>query len=432
MDFPRCHRRLITMVQLMVTPEISLADSPVWIRAVGLTPSQPVTLHSSLIDEKNVKFEARAFYWANEAGEIDVKKASAVGGDYTGVCPMGLFWSLKPEKMFHRLIKRDVIGSPFHVQINLFGSFVMMPSEKDTPLATCTIERWFVTPGVEQIKIKDGQVRGSLFMPPGPGPFPGVIDMFGGGGGLIKFRASLLASKGFAVLALAYMAYEDLPQTLAEVNLEYFEEAAKLLLKHPKVRGPGLGVIGVSKGSEIALAMASFLVQIVAAVCINGTTTVNDAPLRFRDIYIPGVCYYPEKFLINSMGALDGHEIIGDPRDEAHQASVIPLEKAHGSVLFVVGEDDRGFNSKLFAELAIARAKKYGKNNCTLLSYPKAGHLIEPPCSPLCTCSWIPGYMKPTQWGGEMEPHAQAQEHSWKEIQKFLELHLGPAGSSNV
>uniref|UniRef100_A0ACB8G284 Uncharacterized protein n=1 Tax=Sphaerodactylus townsendi TaxID=933632 RepID=A0ACB8G284_9SAUR len=371
------------MVQLMVTPEISLADSPVWIRAVGLTPSQPVTLHSSLIDEKNVKFEARAFYWANEAGEIDVKKASAVGGDYTGVCPMGLFWSLKPEKMFHRLIKRDVIGSPFHVQINLFGSFVMMPSEKDTPLATCTIERWFVTPGVEQIKIKDGQVRGSLFMPPGPGPFPGVIDMFGGGGGLIKFRASLLASKGFAVLALAYMAYEDLPQTLAEVNLEYFEEAAKLLLKHPKAfqatispgngrslqaaptaaastvtvaggkvvagiprlfphcselgkevpRGPGrleaqdLGVIGVSKGSEIALAMASFLVQIVAAVCINGTTTVNDRPLRFRDIYIPGVCYYPEKFLINSMGALGPAMKSLEILDEAHQAACHPFGK---------------------------------------------------------------------------------------------------------
>ncbi|XP_077177220.1 acyl-coenzyme A amino acid N-acyltransferase 1-like [Paroedura picta] len=432
------------MVQLMVTPERSVADSPVWIRALGLTPSQPVTLHSSLIDEKGVKFEARAFYWANENGEVDVKEASAVGGDYTGMCPMGLFWSLKPEKMFHRLIKRDVIGSPFHIQISLFGSFVLMPSAKDTakdtslpsakdtPLATCSVERWFVAPGVERFQIKEGQVRGSLFLPPGPGPFPGVIDMFGGGGGLIEFRAGLLASQGFAVLALAYFAYDDLPRALMEVNLEYFEEAAKLLLKHPKVKGPGLGVIGVSKGSEIALALASFLQQIVAAVCINGPTTINGSPLRFRDIYIPAVRYYPEKFFINDIGALDGCQIFGDPEDEAHQDSVIPLEKAQGQILFVVGEDDHALNSKLFAESAIARAKKHGKNNCTLLSYPKAGHLIEPPGSPLCTCSRIPGHPKPTQWGGEMEPHAKAQEHSWKEILKFLELHLGPAGSSNV
>lgn len=69
----------------------------------------------------------------------------------------------------------------------------------------------------------------------GEGPFPGIIDLFGGIGGLVEFRASLLAAHGFAVLALAYFAYEDLPERLADVDLEYFEEAANLLLAHPKV-----------------------------------------------------------------------------------------------------------------------------------------------------------------------------------------------------
>lgn len=69
----------------------------------------------------------------------------------------------------------------------------------------------------------------------GEGPFPGIMDLFGGIGGLIEFRASLLAARGFAVLALAYFAYEDLPNLLQEVDLEYFEEAANLLLAHPKV-----------------------------------------------------------------------------------------------------------------------------------------------------------------------------------------------------
>ena len=59
--------------------------------------------------------------------------------------------------------------------------------------------------------------------------------MFGGRGGLVEFRASLLAARGFAVLALAYFAYEDLPSDLLEIDLEYFEEAANLLLAHPKV-----------------------------------------------------------------------------------------------------------------------------------------------------------------------------------------------------
>lgn len=75
----------------------------------------------------------------------------------------------------------------------------------------------------------------SFFFLPGKGPFPGIIDLFGVIGGLVEFRASLLASHGFAVLALAYFAYKDLPEKLQEVDLEYFEEAANFLLSHPKV-----------------------------------------------------------------------------------------------------------------------------------------------------------------------------------------------------
>ncbi|XP_053143307.1 acyl-coenzyme A amino acid N-acyltransferase 2-like isoform X2 [Hemicordylus capensis] len=420
------------MFQLTVTPESSLADLPVWIRASGLAPSQLVTLHALLTDEKGVKFESRAFYQANKAGEVDLKEACSLGGDYAGVWPMGLFCSMKPEKLFHRLVKRDVMGSPYRVHINLFGYPVLLPSPEHVPLATCTVERWYAAPGVKRFQIKEGRVRGALFLPPGPGPFPGVIDMFGGSGGLMESRASLLASKGFVVLALAFLAYDDLPQTLQELDLEYFEEAAILLLNHSKVRGPGLGVLGLSKGAEIALAMCTFLKQIVAVVCINGSTSINGIPLRFRDIHIPGSRYYAEKSLITDTGTLCSYHVMGDPREESLQASAIPLEKAAGHVLFVVGEDDCSIMSKLYAEVAIARAKKYGKNNCTLLSYPEAGHLIEPPGSPLCRATPIRASPIPSQWGGKTEPHAKAQEHSWKEIQKFFRRHLGPAGNSKL
>ena len=67
------------------------------------------------------------------------------------------------------------------------------------------------------------------------GYFPGVIDSFGGIGGLIEIQASLLASHGFGAMALAYYNYEDLPFRVEKVDLEYFEEAANLLLAHPKV-----------------------------------------------------------------------------------------------------------------------------------------------------------------------------------------------------
>lgn len=56
----------------------------------------------------------------------------------------------------------------------------------------------------------------------GKGPFPAVIDMFGTAGGILEFRSALLASRGFACLSLPYFRYEDLPETMFDLDLEYF------------------------------------------------------------------------------------------------------------------------------------------------------------------------------------------------------------------
>ncbi|XP_078528034.1 bile acid-CoA:amino acid N-acyltransferase-like isoform X2 [Lissotriton helveticus] len=222
------------MIDLRVLPKVSLTDEAVRIFVSGLEPNQLVTLRASLVDEKGFLYISSAFYRGDAAGEVDLEKAAASGGDYRGVLPMGLLWALSSEKPFHRLMKRDVIGSPFRITVEVFDSVQFEPSPSITPLTSQTIERWYAAPGVQRIAIREGRVRGGLFLPPGDGPFPGVIDMFGGAGGLMEFRSGLLASRGFATLALAYFAYDDLPDTLTEVDLEYFEEAADLLLKHPK------------------------------------------------------------------------------------------------------------------------------------------------------------------------------------------------------
>jgi hypothetical protein len=62
----------------------------------------------------------------------------------------------------------------------------------------------------------------------GEGPFPGVIDMFGTGGGLYDVRAALLASRGFAGFSLAFFGYDDLP-TAVELNVEYFTVACDVI-----------------------------------------------------------------------------------------------------------------------------------------------------------------------------------------------------------
>lgn len=69
----------------------------------------------------------------------------------------------------------------------------------------------------------------------GKGPFPGVVDLYTLGGNITEPRASLLANKGFVVLALAYYGYQDLPKKPKNLDLEYFEEAVDYLRKQPEV-----------------------------------------------------------------------------------------------------------------------------------------------------------------------------------------------------
>ncbi|XP_044512941.1 bile acid-CoA:amino acid N-acyltransferase [Gracilinanus agilis] len=419
------------MAQIIVHPKTALVDEPLHIRVTGLLPSQLVMLQASLTDEKGQLFLSQVFYKADKNGEIDLEHAGAIGGDYVGIHPMGLLWSLKPKKILSRLLKRDVINSPFLVHLDVYDFIQFFTSSPDSLMASETVERWYSAPGVQRIQIKEGQVRGALFLPPGEGPFPGVIDLFGGVGGLIEFRASLLASRGFAALALAYFAYDDLPKELDVVDIEYFEEAADILLRHPKVLGPSIGVVSVSRGAQIGVAMAIFLKQVAATVSINGPFLTDTIMIKYKNesfYSLPS----PERIRTNELGILTCYSALGNPQEEANQHAFLPVERAQGHFLFIVGEKDYNVNSKPNAEQAMEQLRRHGKNNGTLLSYPGAGHLIEPPYSPLCVASWNPFIPRPVWWGGELIPHAEAQEHSWKEILKFLRHHLTPTSISKL
>ncbi|NWH67977.1 ACNT2 acyltransferase, partial [Geococcyx californianus] len=259
----------------------------------------------------------------------------------------------------------------------------------------------------------------------GDGPFPGVIDMYGDEGGLIEFRSSLLASHGFAALSLPYFDFEDLPKVMKELKLEYFEEAARFLQRHAKVKGPGVGVIGTGKGAELALSMITFLPEVVAAVCISGCSSNTVADLHYGEMTLPGLRFDMSKVSVSDAGVFDTFEALDDPRNPANSPCTIPIEKAEGHFLLVVGEDDRIWKSSLYAELAIRRLQQHGKENFELLSYPGAGHRIDPPSTPFCQVAMDRVLGVPVRGGGESKAHARAQEHSWGKIQEFLHLHLG-------
>ncbi|XP_032764672.1 acyl-coenzyme A thioesterase 1 isoform X3 [Rattus rattus] len=260
-------------------------DEPLSITVRGLAPEQPVTLRAALRDEKGALFRAHALYGADAHGELDLARAPALGGSFTGLEPMGLIWAMEPERPFWRLVKRDV-QTPFVMELEVLDGH---EPDGGRLLARAVHERHFMAPGVRRVPVREGRVRATLFLPPEPGPFPGIIDLFGVGGGLLEYRASLLAGKGFAVMALAYYNYDDLPKTMETIRIEYFEEAVNYLRGHPEVKGPGIGLLGISKGGELGLAMASFLKGITAAVVINGSVAAVGNTICYKDETIPPV-----------------------------------------------------------------------------------------------------------------------------------------------
>ncbi|KAM9646672.1 acyl-coenzyme A thioesterase 6-like isoform 5-T5 [Trichechus inunguis] len=395
-------------------------DEPMHIMVRGLAPGQQVTLRASPRDEKGALFRAHARYCADGGGELDLVRAPALGGSFAGLEPMGLIWALEPEKPLLRLVKRDV-QTPFTVELEVLEGHEPEPQRV---LGRVVHERYFLPPGVRREPVRAARVRATLFLPPGMGPFPGVIDLFGSGGGLCEYRASLLSGHGFAVLALAYFRFEDLPEYLNDVHLEYFEEAVDFMLQHPKVKGPNIGLLGFSKGGDLCLSMASFLKGITATVLINSCVANTITPLHYKDMTIPSLGNDLGKHTITESGLMDCVNIWNNPLEEPDHRSLIPLEKAQGPFLFIVGKDDHNWKSEFYAHIASAWLQAHGKDRPQIIYYPGAGHCIDPPYFPPRIASVHAFLGQAMFFGGEPGAHSKAQVDAWQQIQTFFHKHL--------
>ncbi|XP_004681766.1 PREDICTED: acyl-coenzyme A thioesterase 4 [Condylura cristata] len=396
-------------------------DQPVRIAVSGLAPGQPVTLRASLRDEKGELFRAHARYCAGPGGLLDLTRAPALGGSFAGLEPMGLLWALEPEKPFWRFLKRDV-QTPFAVELEVLDGH---DPETERLLGRTVHERHFLGPGVRREPVRAGRVRAALFLPPGPGPFPGIIDIFGVGGGLLEYRASLLAGHGFATLALAYYDFEDLPKNIDTIHLDYFEEALCYMLQHSQVKGPGIGLLGISLGADICLSMASFLKNISATVSINGSGFTASRPIHYKQTSIPPLGHDVRRVKVAFSGLLDIVDIRNDIVGGCENPCMIPIEKAQGPILFIAGEDDHNWRSDLYTQRASERLQAHGKEKPQIISYPGTGHYIEPPYFPMCPASLHKLIDQRVIWGGEPRAHSKAQVDAWEQILNFFYKHLG-------
>ena len=172
----------VSGAELLVIPRQSLVDEKISISVKGLSPGQPVTLAAKLIGDSKEEFGSFGHFVADEAGKVSVSDHSCLSGSYTGVDPMGLLWSMQlspGQRKGQRLSKKDVT-KPYCIQLQLFDGHIedVANCEGLPPMAGVTFEKWYMADGVRRIPVRDGRVRGTLFIPPGQGPFPGMGSFF--------------------------------------------------------------------------------------------------------------------------------------------------------------------------------------------------------------------------------------------------------------
>ncbi|XP_029309561.1 acyl-coenzyme A thioesterase 1-like [Cottoperca gobio] len=407
-------------VRLRLLPRARcMFDEPVQVKVDGLRSGHVVTMRARSTDEKGVVFSSSASYKADESGEIDLERDPSLSGSYIGVEPMGLLWSMRPDTLHKRFIKTNSINPhvvKFSVQDEEEG--------KGRMLAEATNERLLLGEGVNRRPVKEGNIRGVLFTPPGEGPFPAVLDLYTFGGGLSEKRASLLASHGFVVLTVALYGHDNMVKNIKEVHLDYFEEAIEFLKKQDKV-GSKVGVISISKSADISLSMASYLPDVDVTVWINGCSANTWLPLYYKkSLILPPLMIDISKVILTESGAINCKYAIHNPLAEENKATLVPIEQAKGRFLFMASEDDLNWDSKAYMEQVVERLQRHGKDNFESVSYPGAGHYLDPPYGPHCPSSFHAVAGKPVLWGGEPRSHAEAKVHMWKKIQEFLRTHL--------
>jgi dienelactone hydrolase len=412
-----------------------LVDESLRIRVSGLRPGEEATMRLTLT-APNAGWEtgvwsSAATYRADAAGRIDLATAAAVSGSYTAVSPMGLVWGAVRDTA-----QKDFAPGPERVDLTI--------ETADRTAATKTFWRRRAALGVRVSTVTDSGLVASLHLPARPGRHPALVILGGSecGKRSAEQRADLLASYGYAALALAYCAWPDkdgrtpagmdrLPRGVFEVPVEYVETALRWLAAHPEVDPGRIGLWGTSKGAELALLVAvdNTMLRAVVAVVPSSvawpglTTPWRSGPSWTRGgMPIPFVPFSRDSALMRLLShprnPTLAHMYLASLQDGAAVGrAAIPVERITAPLFLVSGTDDTLWPSAVMADMILGRLRERGSSLPVVhVRNENAGHAIAPPYYPTTEVA--------TRLGGTPLGNAVAQEHSWRQALEFLERHL--------
>jgi len=426
---------IVRVPTIEASPRSALVDEPTQIQLKGFAPQQIVILRARTVDHAKKAWASYAVFQADAQGNIDLTTQKPLSGTYRDLDTTGLFWSMLPVDTKQTTPFIHKTQQPLVIEL--------VAEVEGEVVASTQVTRLFVTPDVKRQPVRENGLVGTFFSPVGPGPHPAIIVLNGSDGGLRENPAALLASHGYAALALAYFNYEDLPRSLTDIPLEYFETAIAWLQAQEAVNAEKIAVIGLSRGGELALLLGSLFPAIKAVVSgapspfiqagINETGRPSGPAWTFHDEPLPHVNVHVNFFIAITLcwQAFKHHAFamrtmfLTTLKDRNNlERATIQVENIQGPVLLISGEDDQLWPSTLFAERIMDRlAQHQHPYPYEHLRYKGAGHFV---CFPYGLPS-LPPYVQPAPgiaFGGSIAANAHSVRDSWPKILAFLEKAL--------
>jgi dienelactone hydrolase len=391
-----------------ITPATVLVDERFRVAVGGLTPGQSVTIRA---DGSGGVWHSSVAVRADGQGRAEVAD------------PMRLVWS--------------ATGDRTAAPRGPAQSWIFTAEADGKEIATQTLVRRAMAQQVRVLPLRERGLVGTVYYPAEPGPRPAIIVLPGSQGGIPApgAHAGGLASRGYVVLALAFFNAEGLPPLLQNIPLEYFATAVDWLKSQPVVDPARIGVLGTSRGGELALVLgstypASFRVVVAnvpSSVVWPGLSDDSETPAwTLAGKPLPGIT---SRFGPADLTLTGRERFLKRMRDAgAVRRAEIPVERIGGPLLMFSGKDDQLWPSDVFAERVVARLKEKGFTHpVEHYSYEHAGHLITRPFVPTSDVREVrihPVTKRPNMTGGTPEGQARANEDSWDKLLSFLDRYL--------
>ena len=391
-------------------------DHQVRVSVSGLAPGTRVAVRLT-IGRGDGTLASQASFVADEHGRVRLWAQSPIAGDYTGTDAMGLFLaarhvSLSVPPNLEYWAERDELTA------DVDGATV----------ASATLIRRYLRRSGRATAVREDGLIGTLFEPGDHGRHPALLVVGGSEGGKAypEVQAALLASHGYAALALAYFdptgMLAGLPTSLSLIPLEYFATALEWLGEQRYVDADRLGIVGGSKGAELALLLASRHPELKAVVAYAPTSAVwggipQIAESSWSDHGQPVPFLIPQIVLNTSpLGWYRNALAAAGPTSPA----IIPVERANGPILTLSGDDDQLWPSSEMADQVLARLHTNGHAYPDQhLDYPGVGHTIPIPYFPTADS---PPNVPPL--GGNPVDTERASLDQWPRVLAFLNTNL--------